>query len=91
MHSKKNEMKRLLSLSLLLLLMPTMLFAQGKSIDEKIDGFFRPIADAVGSVIFYPISFGSHSVPIVLIVLIGGALFFTFYFNRAKRTFWLNL
>lgn len=66
--------------------MPTMLFAQGKSIDEKIDGFFRPIADAVGSVIFYPISFGSHSVPIVLIVLIGGALFFTLYFKFANFT-----
>ena len=77
-------MKKLLSL--LLLLMPTMLFAQGKSIDEKIDGFFRPIADAVGSVIFYPISFGSHSVPIVLIVLIGGALFFTLYFKFANFT-----
>jgi len=66
--------------------MPTMLFAQEKSIDEKIDGFFRPIADAVGSVIFYPISFGSHSVPIVLIVLIGGALFFTLYFKFANFT-----
>jgi len=66
--------------------MPTILFAQEKGIDEKIDGFFRPIADAVGSVIFYPISFGSHSVPIVLIVLIGGALFFTLYFKFANFT-----
>ncbi len=66
--------------------MPTMLFAQEKSIDEKIDGFFRPIADWVGSIIFYPINFGDHSVPIVLFVLIGGALFFTVYFKFANFT-----
>jgi AGCS family alanine or glycine:cation symporter len=71
---------------IVILLLPTMLFAQEKSIDEKIDGFFRPIADWVGSIIFYPISFGDHSVPIVLFVLIGGALFFTIYFKFANFT-----
>ncbi|MDG2227000.1 MAG: alanine/glycine:cation symporter family protein [Flavobacteriales bacterium] len=71
---------------IVILFLPTMLFAQEKSIDEKIDGFFRPIADWVGSIIFYPISFGDHSVPIVLFVLIGGALFFTIYFKFANFT-----
>ena len=46
----------------------------------------KKIADAVGSVIFYPVSIGSHSVPVVLLVLIGGAMFFTLYFKFANFT-----
>jgi AGCS family alanine or glycine:cation symporter len=56
------------------------------TIDEKIDAAFRPIADAVGSVVFYAINIGESSVPIVLFVLIGGALFFTIYFKFANFT-----
>jgi AGCS family alanine or glycine:cation symporter len=78
-------------LSLLLTILPFLTFAQDSAeksltIDEKIDAFFRPIADAVGSVVFYTISFGDKSVPLVLIVLILGALFFTFYFKFANFT-----
>ncbi len=78
-------------LSLLLTILPFLTFAQDSAkkaltIDEKIDTFFRPIADAVGSVVFYTISFGDKSVPLVLIVLILGALFFTFYFKFANFT-----
>ena len=63
-------------LSLLLTILPFLTFAQETSekaltIDQKIDAFFRPIADAVGSVIFYSVSFGDKSVPVVLIVLIS--------------------
>jgi AGCS family alanine or glycine:cation symporter len=56
------------------------------TIDQKIDAAFRPIADAVGSVVFYSINIGESSVPIVLFVLIGGALFFTVYFKFANFT-----
>jgi AGCS family alanine or glycine:cation symporter len=78
-------------LSLLLTILPFLTFAQDSAkkaltIDEKIDTFFRPIADLVGSVVFYTISFGGKSVPLVLIVLILGALFFTFYFKFANFT-----
>lgn len=75
-----------LFLGLLATILPFFNFAQEQSIDQKIDSFFRPIADAVGSVIFYPISIGEHSVPVVLLVLIGGALFFTLYFKFANFT-----
>jgi len=75
-----------LLLGLIATLLPFINFAKEQTIDQKIDGFFRPIADAVGSVVFYPISFGTHSVPIVLVVLIGGALFFTLYFKFANFT-----
>ena len=82
-------MKKLLSL--LFLISPILTFAQDAdktdlTIDQKIDNFFKPIADAVGGVIFYPISFGEHEVPLVLIVLVLGALFFTLYFKFANFT-----
>src|SRR5690606_38042521 len=70
--------------------MPIFSFAQNQgekmSIDQKIDSFFRPIADAVGAVIFFPITIGGYSIPIVLFVLIGGALYFTLYFRFANFT-----
>lgn len=75
-----------LLLGLIATILPFFNFAQEQTIDQKIDSFFRPIADAVGSVIFYPISIGGHSVPMVLIILIGGALFFTLYFKFANFT-----
>jgi AGCS family alanine or glycine:cation symporter len=60
--------------------------AKPQGIDEKIDTFFRPIADWVGHWIFYPISIGGQSMPFVLLVLIGGALFCTLYFKFANFT-----
>jgi alanine or glycine:cation symporter, AGCS family len=88
--NKLNKMKTRF-LSLLLSIIPFLTFAQESSekvltIDQKIDAFFRPIADGVGSVVFYAISFGDKSVPLVLIVLILGALFFTIYFKFANFT-----
>jgi len=78
-------------LSLLLAILPFLTFAQDTTekaltIDQKIDAAFRPIADAVGSVIFFTVPFGEHSVPLVLIILILGALFFTIYFKFANFT-----
>jgi AGCS family alanine or glycine:cation symporter len=82
-------MKKLLSL--VLLFSPILTFAQdvavkNLTIDQKIDNFFKPIADTVGGIIFYPISFGGHQVPLVLIVLVLGALFFTIYFKFLNFT-----
>ncbi|MFD0963382.1 alanine/glycine:cation symporter family protein [Pseudofulvibacter geojedonensis] len=73
-------------LALLLTILPVLTFAQEKGIDQKIDEFFRPIADFVGKYIFYPVPIGGSSVPFVLIILISGALFFTIYFKFANFT-----
>ncbi len=59
-------------------------YSQEMSIDEKIESGFKPFADWVGSVVFYAVSIAGNSVPIVLIVLLGGALFFTLYFKFAN-------
>ncbi|MBK0384339.1 alanine:cation symporter family protein [Pedobacter sp. SD-b] len=51
-------------------------------IDEKINKGFAPIADAWETLVFTSIPITDKlSIPIVLIVLIGGALFFTLYFS----------
>jgi len=65
------------------LLMPIFSFAQekAKGIDEKINDFFEPIAKSVGDVVFYPITIAGNDVPIVLIVLLLGATFFTIFFK----------
>jgi AGCS family alanine or glycine:cation symporter len=54
--------------------------------DQKIDAWFKPFSDAVSSVIFYSINFGPYSVPLVIIILIVGAIFFTIYFKFSNFT-----
>jgi len=73
-------------IGLLALILPFLNFAAEEGLDQKIDKVFRPIADAVGQVVFYSINIGDKSVPIVLIILIAGALFFTFFFKFANFT-----
>ncbi len=72
------------NISLLLLLIPMITFSQKMSIDEQIEAKFKPFASAVSSVVFYPIGIAGKQVPIVLLVLLFGALFFTLYFKFAN-------
>lgn len=70
-------------LLMLSLLAPLFTFAQDGAavgIDERINQAFKPIADAIAGVVFYSIKVSGTDLPIVLIVLISGALYFTFYF-----------
>ena len=92
--------KHLYSFLGFLLALPAFGFSQdggeGRSIDQAIDDFFGPITDFLNRVIFasFDFSIGGEtiSVPIVLVVLIGGALYFTFYFNFVNiRRFGLSL
>ncbi len=52
---------------------------------EKIDQAFKPVSDWWSSIIFYAVKIGTGdqaiSIPLVLIVLIAGATFFTVYFG----------
>jgi AGCS family alanine or glycine:cation symporter len=53
-----------------------------EGVDEKINKGFAPIADAWETLVFTSIPLTDKlSIPIVLIILIGGALYFTFYFS----------
>lgn len=64
---------------ILLSICPSLLSAQG--LDEKINDAFMPVADWWDSIVFTSISLMGMSVPIVLILLLSGALFFTLYFK----------
>jgi alanine or glycine:cation symporter, AGCS family len=67
------------------LFLPVLAAAQEKGLDERINDAFKPIADWWSGLVFYPV-FG---VPIVLILLISGAAFFTLAFGFVNiRKFW---
>ncbi len=55
--------------------------APPKGLDERINEWFQPITDAWSSFVFYTINLGSVQVPLVVILLVCGALFFTLYFS----------
>ena len=53
-----------------------------KGLDQRIDEWFAPIAGWFEGVVFFPVRFSDTvSVPFVVILLVGGALFFTLYFG----------
>jgi AGCS family alanine or glycine:cation symporter len=81
--NKETKMKKTF-LVRMLVLVPFMNFAQEMSVDEKIEAGFKPFADMIGSLVFYPVVIAGNPVPIVLIVLLLGALFFTLYFKFAN-------
>lgn len=80
-------MKRSFLLVLSGLLLPLLTFAQEtakKGLDERVNEAFKPFADAVAGIIFYPIRFGeseTSEMPIVIIILLLGATIFTIYFG----------
>ena len=55
--------------------------AQEMGIDDHIEEWFAPISKRVTSIVFYPIKIVGMDVPIVIIILLVGALYFTLY-NR---------
>ena len=50
-----------------------------QSIDAIIDGFMRPIADAASNFIFYAISIAGVDIPLIVLWLVAGGVFFTVY------------
>jgi AGCS family alanine or glycine:cation symporter len=78
-------MKKLF-LSVFALIFPFLSFAQ-ESTSEKIDAIFKDYTGWFVDAIFYEIPFSeTYKIPWVLIVLVGGALFFTFYFRFINIT-----
>ncbi|MEQ9440976.1 MAG: alanine/glycine:cation symporter family protein [Cyclobacteriaceae bacterium] len=79
-------MRKLLSLLLLLfsfLSLPAYSQADDtKGVDEVIGAIFTPISDFATSIIFYPLfTIRGIEIPFILLWLITGAIFFTFYLN----------
>jgi alanine or glycine:cation symporter, AGCS family len=56
--------------------------ASAATVDEQINAVMEPLTNAIMKVIFFTVSFGDGlQVPFVLIWLLFGAIFFTFYFK----------
>ncbi|MBE7629058.1 alanine/glycine:cation symporter family protein [Tenacibaculum piscium] len=69
-------------LTLLMLIAPMFSFSQEKGLGEKINEGFKPVADAWGSFVFYPIKIGGDvEVPLVIIMLLASGLIFTVLFK----------
>ena len=57
-------------------------FGQEKGLDQQIDEAFQPVADFFTKMIFFPIyESETYTIPFVLVLLVGSALFFTIYFK----------
>ena len=73
-------------LSIFTLVLPLLTFAQ-ETTSEKIDRIFKDYTGWFVDAIFYEIPFSEdYKIPWVLIVLIGGAIFFTIYFRFINFT-----
>lgn len=72
-------------LAVFAMLFPMLTFAQESTEElswgQRIDRGFQPIADTWESIVLYPIPIAGFNIPIVLILLVLGATFFTLYFG----------
>ena len=71
-------MKRIIS-TLIFLFVSSFSFAQDTGLDDRINEAFTPIADWWGAVVLH--NFPGTSIPTIIFLLVGGALFFTIYFG----------
>ncbi|SFD17849.1 alanine/glycine:cation symporter family protein [Algibacter pectinivorans] len=79
-------------LSIFTFIIPILTFAQEEELglDEKIDQAFAPVAQFFTDVIFFPVYQDDvYTIPFVLVLLVGSALFFTIFFGFPNiRYFW---
>ncbi len=68
-------------LTLLTFLVPFVTFSQEKGLDEIVNDAFMPFATWWENTVLTPIPIAGYDIPIVLILLILGATFFTIYFK----------
>ncbi len=74
-----EKKKRYIVCTALPILFSENLFAQSKGLDERINDAFMPFAIWWESLIFSEINIIGYSIPVVLILLLFGAFFFTVY------------
>jgi AGCS family alanine or glycine:cation symporter len=74
-------MRKFLPIAALLSALFQPAYAHASTVDEKINAVMEPLTNAIMKVIFFEVSFAGVTVPFVLIWLLAGAIFFTFYFN----------
>lgn len=67
--------------SAILFLLPTLATAQSKGLDQQVNDAFMPLATWWEDLIFSELIIAGMGIPVVLILLLSGALFFTIYFG----------
>lgn len=67
--------------SILFLIIPNLLVAQTKGFDQQLNDSFMPFAVWWENLILSSIPIWGNQIPVVLILLLAGALFFTVYFG----------
>ncbi len=77
-------MKRLGWLLSVLFFVPS--FVSAQSVDEIINKKFGPISDAIAGAVFYSISISGVDLPLVIVLLLASATFFTVYFGFINFT-----
>jgi|TARA_B100000315_G_scaffold204359_1_gene197715 AGCS family alanine or glycine:cation symporter len=68
-------------LLILLLAFPTSLYAQEAGIDAIVNAAVQPLTDFVSNFIFFEVTIGATSLPLIVVWLIAAATFFTLYFG----------
>ncbi|MBX2815961.1 MAG: alanine:cation symporter family protein [Saprospiraceae bacterium] len=63
----------------LLFFIPVLAHAQDRGLDERINEWFTPIADAWGAIVLH--NFPGTGIPTIIFILVLGAAFFTIYFG----------
>ncbi|NNK88409.1 MAG: alanine:cation symporter family protein [Flavobacteriaceae bacterium] len=65
------------------ILSPVLIWAQdeAKGLDERVNDAFMPVANAWEGLVLYPVTIGEYQIPIVVILLVVGATFFTLTFR----------
>ena len=79
-------------LSIFVLILPVITFAQNTELglDERINAWFEPITAKWEGIVFWEVP--GTGVPLVVLLLVGGALFFTIFFRFINlRRFWLAI
>jgi AGCS family alanine or glycine:cation symporter len=56
------------------------------NIDERIDSLIRPLSDAISTFIFFEVELFGAAIPLIVVWLMGSAVFFTFYFRFINIT-----
>ena len=57
-----------------------------KSFDESVDSLVGPAADLISKIIFFELSLGQNSFPLIVVWLIAAGVFFTFYLRFINIT-----
>ncbi|WP_142783715.1 alanine/glycine:cation symporter family protein [Changchengzhania lutea] len=75
-------------LSIFTIILPILSFAQDveKGLDEKVNDAFMPVATWWEGFVLTTVPIGDYNVPFVVLLLVGGATFFTIYFKFPSFT-----